>query len=207
MLKVQADGISSVLIYLTIYLAMTLGSFACILAMRKGQYVSEAISDLAGISREKPLFAFLFAMLLFSLAGVPPLAGFFAKFYVFNAAIQAHLYWLAVVGVVLSVVGAYYYLRIVKIMYFDEAGRNFRPHPGIGAIHAWRLGGLRDPVFPHTKHAQGCRRCGLALALLRRGPAKICFSCPALRKPRFDECRGAASVWLGRGGSVLDRRG
>ena len=123
------EGISSVLIYLTIYLAMTLGSFACILSMRKGQYVSEAISDLAGISREKPLFAFLFAMLLFSLAGVPPLAGFFAKFYVFNAAIQAHLYWLAIVGVVLSVVGAYYYLRIVKIMYFDEEGATFDPIP------------------------------------------------------------------------------
>jgi len=126
---VPVEGISSVLIYLTIYLAMTLGSFACILSMRKGQYVSEAISDLAGISREKPLFAFLFAMLLFSLAGVPPLAGFFAKFYVFNAAIQAHLYWLAIVGVVLSVVGAYYYLRIVKIMYFDEEGATFDPIP------------------------------------------------------------------------------
>lgn len=123
------EGISSVLIYLTIYLAMTLGSFACILCMRKGHFVSESIPDLAGISREKPLFAFLFAMLLFSLAGVPPLAGFFAKFYVFNAAIQAHLYWLAVVGVVLSVVGAYYYLRIVKVMYFDEKGTVFDPIP------------------------------------------------------------------------------
>jgi NADH-quinone oxidoreductase subunit N len=123
------EGISSVLIYLTIYLAMTLGSFACILAMRQGHLVSEFIPDLAGISREKPLFAFLFAMLLFSLAGVPPLAGFFAKFYVFNAAIQAHLYWLAIVGVVLSVVGAYYYLRIVKVMYFDEPGAKFDPIP------------------------------------------------------------------------------
>ena len=123
------EGISSVLIYLTIYLAMTLGSFACILSMRQGHTVSEAIGDLAGISREKPLFAFLFAMLLFSLAGVPPLAGFFAKFYVFEAAIRAHLYWLAVVGVVLSVVGAYYYLRIVKIMYFDEPGATFDPIP------------------------------------------------------------------------------
>jgi NADH-quinone oxidoreductase subunit N len=124
-----ADGISSVLIYLAIYLAMTLGSFACVLSMRKGRAMTEAISDLAGISREKPLFAFLFAMLLFSLAGVPPLAGFFAKFYVFNAAIEAHLYWLAVVGVVLSVVSAYYYLRIVKIMYFDEHGVTFEPIP------------------------------------------------------------------------------
>ncbi len=123
------EGVSSVLIYLTIYLAMTLGSFACVLAMRKGHAFSESISDLAGISKEKPLFAFLFAMLLFSLAGVPPLAGFFAKFYVFNAAIQAHLYWLAVVGAVLSVVGAYYYLRIVKIMYFDEQGAAFDPIP------------------------------------------------------------------------------
>ncbi len=121
----KPEAISSVLIYLTIYLAMTLGSFACVLAMRKGNSMSEAIQDLAGISREKPLFAFLFAMLLFSLAGVPPLAGFFAKFYVFNAAVEAHLYWLAVVGVVLSVVGAYYYLRIVKIMYFDEQGASF----------------------------------------------------------------------------------
>ncbi|MGO9484027.1 MAG: NADH-quinone oxidoreductase subunit NuoN [Rhodomicrobium sp.] len=128
-LKVQVQGVSGVLIYLTIYLAMTLGSFACILTMRRGHSVSEFIPDLAGISREKPLFAFLFAMLLFSLAGVPPLAGFFAKFYVFNAAIQAHLYWLAIVGAVLSVVGAYYYLRIVKIMYFDEAGATFDAIP------------------------------------------------------------------------------
>jgi NADH-quinone oxidoreductase subunit N len=128
--KIAAEGISSVLIYLAIYLAMTLGSFACVLAMRKGHNtMSEAIQDLAGISREKPLYAFLFAMLLFSLAGVPPLAGFFAKFYVFNAAIQAHLYWLAVAGVVLSVVSAYYYLRIVKIMYFDERGAVFEAIP------------------------------------------------------------------------------
>ncbi|MBI4723534.1 MAG: NADH-quinone oxidoreductase subunit NuoN, partial [Rhodomicrobium sp.] len=124
-----ADGISSVLIYLTIYLAMTLGSFACVLAMRSGNTMSESIPDLAGISREKPLFAFLFAMLLFSLAGVPPLAGFFAKFYVFEAAIKAQLYWLAVVGVILSVVSAYYYLRIVKVMYFDEKGASFEAIP------------------------------------------------------------------------------
>jgi NADH-quinone oxidoreductase subunit N len=124
-----ADGISSVLIYLTIYLAMTLGSFACVLAMRRGNRFIENISDLAGISQQKPLFAFLFGMLLFSLAGIPPLAGFFAKLYVFNAAIQAHLYWLAVTGVVISVIGAYYYLRVVKIMYFDEPAAGFEPMP------------------------------------------------------------------------------
>jgi NADH-quinone oxidoreductase subunit N len=124
-----AEGISSVLIYLAIYLAMTVGAFACVLGMRRGRHASEAIQDLAGISKDQPLFAFLFAMLLFSLAGIPPLAGFFAKFYVFNAAIQAHLTWLAIVGVVLSVVGAYYYLRVVKIMYFDEPGAVFEPMP------------------------------------------------------------------------------
>jgi len=124
-----AEGISSVLIYLTIYLAMTVGSFACVLGMRRGQVMSESISDLAGISREKPLFAFLFAMLLFSLAGIPPLAGFFAKFYVFQAAIDAHLTWLAITGVVLSVVSAYYYLRVVKVMYFDEQGATFEAMP------------------------------------------------------------------------------
>jgi NADH-quinone oxidoreductase subunit N len=124
-----AEGVSSVLIYLAIYLAMTIGSFACVLAMRRGGKATETIQDLAGISRQKPLYAFLFAMLLFSLAGIPPLAGFFAKFYVFNAAIQAHLYWLAVTGVVLSVVGAYYYLRIVKIMYFDDPVTTFEPMP------------------------------------------------------------------------------
>ncbi len=124
-----AEGISSVLIYLTIYLAMTVGSFACVLGMRRGQVMSESISDLAGISREKPLFAFLFAMLLFSLAGIPPLAGFFAKFYVFQAAIDAHLTWLAITGAVLSVVSAYYYLRVVKVMYFDEQGATFGAIP------------------------------------------------------------------------------
>jgi len=125
-----ADGVSSVLIYLAIYLAMTAGAFACVLAMRDGRTTySESISDLAGISKEQPLFAFLFAMLLFSLAGIPPLAGFFAKLYVFSAAVQAQLYWLAIVGVVLSVISAYYYLRIVKVMYFDEKGATFEPIP------------------------------------------------------------------------------
>src|SRR5258708_9362401 len=86
---------------------------------RNGQQVEE-ISDLSGLSRTNPLLAFVFAMLLFSLAGIPPLAGFFAKWYVFVAAIKAGLFTLAVVGVVTSVVGAYYYLCIIKVMYFDE---------------------------------------------------------------------------------------
>ena len=115
-----AEGAQGVLVYIAIYVAMTLGSFSVILAMkRNGQHV-ENISDFSGLSRTNPLLAFFFAMLLFSLAGVPPLAGFFAKWYVFSAAIQANLFALAVIGVVTSVVGAFYYLSIVKVMYFDE---------------------------------------------------------------------------------------
>ena len=114
------EGAQGVLIYIAIYVSMTLGSFAVILTMkRNGQHV-EDISDLSGLSRTNPLLAFVFAMLLFSLAGIPPLAGFFAKWYVFVAAIKAGLFTLAVVGVVTSVVGAYYYLSIIKVMYFDE---------------------------------------------------------------------------------------
>jgi NADH-quinone oxidoreductase subunit N len=99
---------------------MTLGSFAIIIAMKRNGQAVEQISDFAGLSRTNPLLAFFFAMFLFSLAGIPPLAGFFAKFYVFIAAIKAGLFTLAVIGVLTSVVGAFYYLTIVKVMYFDE---------------------------------------------------------------------------------------
>jgi NADH-quinone oxidoreductase subunit N len=123
----SAEGVQGVVVYLAIYLAMTLGTFACILAMRRDGRMVEDISELSGLSSTSPGMAFLLAMLLFSLAGIPPLAGFFAKFYVFLAAIHAGLYALAVIGVLLSVVGAYYYLRIVKIMYFDAPAERFEP--------------------------------------------------------------------------------
>ncbi|MBE3095942.1 MAG: NADH-quinone oxidoreductase subunit N, partial [Planctomycetes bacterium] len=123
------EGVQGLIVYLAIYLAMTLGTFACILAMRRGGRMVEDIEELSGLSRTQPLLAFMLAMLLFSLAGIPPLAGFFAKFYVFLAAIQAGLYALAVIGVLLSVVGAYYYLRIVKLMYFDAPAPRFEPMP------------------------------------------------------------------------------
>jgi len=122
-----SEGVEGVIVYLAIYLAMTLGTFACILAMRRNGRMVEDIDQLSGLSSTSPLMAFLLAMLLFSLAGIPPLAGFFAKFYVFLAAIRAGLYALAVIGVLLSVVGAYYYLRIVKIMYFDAPAERFEP--------------------------------------------------------------------------------
>jgi NADH-quinone oxidoreductase subunit N len=123
------EGIQGVLVYMSIYLAMTIGAFAVILAMRRSEGMVEQISDLAGLARTNPALAFVLALLLFSLAGIPPLAGFFAKYYVFLGAIKAGLYALAVIGVLTSVVGAYYYLLIVKVMYFDEPAPNFQPVP------------------------------------------------------------------------------
>jgi NADH-quinone oxidoreductase subunit N len=125
------EGVQGVLVYMSIYVAMTLGTFACILAMRRDGVFVENISDLAGLARTQPTMAFFLAMLLFSLAGIPPLAGFFAKFYVFLAAIKAGLYTLAVIGVLTSVVGAFYYLTIVKIMYFDDPVKGFQSMPGL----------------------------------------------------------------------------
>jgi NADH-quinone oxidoreductase subunit N len=122
-----STGVAGVLVYMAIYLAMTLGTFACILAMRRNGKAVEEIDELAGLARTQPLVAFLLGALLFSLAGIPPLAGFFAKFYVFLAAIEARLFTLAVIGVIASVVGAYYYLRIVKLMYMDESKAPFEP--------------------------------------------------------------------------------
>jgi NADH-quinone oxidoreductase subunit N len=121
------EGAQGVLIYIAIYVAMTLGSFAIILAMKRNGQAVEQISDFAGLSRTNPLLAFFFAMLLFSLAGIPPLAGFFAKWYVFVAAIKANLFTLAVIGVLSSVVGAFYYLSIIKVMYFDEPAGKLDP--------------------------------------------------------------------------------
>jgi NADH-quinone oxidoreductase subunit N len=140
------EGIQGVLVYLTIYLTMTVGTFGVILAMRRDGGAVEEIADLSGLSRSNPALAFFLGLLMFSLAGIPPLAGFFAKYYVFLGAIKAGLYMLAVIGVVTSVVGAYYYLRIVKTMYFDEAAPSFTPIPltlkGIIAV-----GGLFNLLF------------------------------------------------------------
>jgi NADH-quinone oxidoreductase subunit N len=129
------QGVQGVLVYLSIYLTLTLGTFAAILSMRVGDVYVEKISDLAGLSRTNaPMAIFLSAMML-SLAGIPPLAGFFAKWYVFNAAIQAHLYPLAVIGVLMSVVACFYYLRIVKVIYFDEPAPGFeRASPAVTAV-------------------------------------------------------------------------
>ncbi len=122
------EGVSGVLMYLTIYVAMTLGSFLVVLQMRgdDGQPV-ETIASLAGMSRTRPGLAAALAIFMFSLAGIPPLFGFYAKFAVFSAAVDAGLFPLAVVGIAASVIGAYYYLRVVKTMYFDDPAPAFAP--------------------------------------------------------------------------------
>jgi NADH-quinone oxidoreductase subunit N len=124
-------GVSGVALYMLIYMVMTLGTFACILAMRKKEEGNvEEIDDLAGLASTHPFMAMMLTILMFSLAGIPPLAGFFAKYFVFVAAIEAELYALAVIGVLASCVGAYYYLRIIKIMWFDESTESFVPASG-----------------------------------------------------------------------------
>jgi NADH-quinone oxidoreductase subunit N len=120
-----ADGIRGVLVYLAIYLFMTVGAWAVILCMRRGGRMLEGISDLAGLSQSQPGLALALAIFMFALSGVPPTAGFFSKLYVFLAAINAQLTGLAVIGVVASVVSAFYYLRVVKVTYFDEPVAGF----------------------------------------------------------------------------------
>jgi NADH-quinone oxidoreductase subunit N len=113
-------GIQAVVFYLAIYLVMTLGVFATILLMKRRGVMVEGVADLAGLARSQPMMAFALLLFMFSLAGIPPLAGFWGKLYIFMAAVEAKLYWPAVLGVLASVVASYYYLRIVKVMYFDE---------------------------------------------------------------------------------------
>ena len=118
-------GIQSSIIYLIIYLLMNLGAFGCIFMMKKENVYHENISDLSGLSKNNPLLALSFLIILFSLAGIPPLAGFFAKFYVFMAVIESKMYLLAIIGLLTTVVSAFYYLRIIKIIYFDKPKTSF----------------------------------------------------------------------------------
>lgn len=124
------SGVNGVVLYMLIYMVMTVGTFACIIAMRRKNGTVEDINDLAGLGSRNPMMGLMLTILMFSLAGIPPLAGFFAKYFVFVAAIEAGLVVLAVIGVLASVVGAFYYLRIIKIMWFDEPADNFVPMDG-----------------------------------------------------------------------------
>jgi NADH-quinone oxidoreductase subunit N len=118
-------GIQSTIIYLTIYLVMNLGAFGCIFMMKRENIFYEDINDLSGLSKNHPMLALSFLIILFSLAGIPPLAGFFAKFYVFMAVIEVKMYTLAIIGLLTTVVSAFYYLRIIKVIYFDKPKKPF----------------------------------------------------------------------------------
>ena len=122
-------GVEGVAIYMAIYIAMTVGVFACILALRTESGFVERIDELAGLARRRPFVAAIFALLMFSFIGLPPLAGFFAKWHAFLAAIEANLFILAIIGVLASAVSAFYYLRIVKVMYFEEPTAEFAAVP------------------------------------------------------------------------------
>jgi NADH-quinone oxidoreductase subunit N len=122
-------GVRGVLIYLVTYVFMSAGSFAVIIAMRRRGRYFEHISDLSGLARTDPGLALAMAIFMFSMAGIPPFTGFWGKYFIFAAAIDAHLVYLAVIGVLTSVIGAYYYIRVVKVMYFDEPEERFDAHP------------------------------------------------------------------------------
>ena len=125
-------GVQSSIIYLVIYIFMNLAAFGCIFMMKRGNIFLENISDLSGLSKNHPLLALSFLITLFSLAGIPPLAGFFAKFYVFMAVIESKMYALAIIGLLTTVVSAFYYLRIIKIIYFDKPKKSFEETYDLG---------------------------------------------------------------------------
>ncbi|MCA8895355.1 MAG: NADH-quinone oxidoreductase subunit N, partial [Amphiplicatus sp.] len=161
------DGISSVLIYMAIYIAMTIGTFAAILMMRRRGGLTENIADLAGLAKTNTPLALILSVLFFSLAGVPPTAGFFGKWYVFVAAVDAHLVWLAVVGAVMSVISAFYYLRVVAIMWFNEAAPAFERDQG--AALGWTAALSALLIFPGLVIFIG------RLAEAARGAASVLF--------------------------------
>jgi NADH-quinone oxidoreductase subunit N len=117
----SAAGVQAVVIYMTIYAVMSAGAFCIVLMMKKDGKMVEKISDLSGLGKEQPLLALAMSILMFSMAGIPPLAGFFGKLFIFQSAVAAGLYTLAVIGVLTSVIAAYYYIRIIKVMYFEES--------------------------------------------------------------------------------------
>jgi NADH-quinone oxidoreductase subunit N len=125
----SADGVRGVLVYMTVYVLMTAGTFACILAMKRDGRPVEQITDLSGLATTDPALALAISVFMFSLAGIPLMAGFFAKLYIFLAAVKAGLWTLAVIGVLASVVGAFYYIRVIKVMYFDPPAGAFDRRP------------------------------------------------------------------------------
>ena len=125
-------GYSSSITYISIYVIMNLGMFACIFLMKREGKYCENLNDLSGISKQHPILSIALLIILFSLAGIPPLAGFFAKFYIFIAVIENKMYTLAIIGLLSTVISAFYYLRIVKIIYFDDANNSFDQIKNLG---------------------------------------------------------------------------
>jgi NADH-quinone oxidoreductase subunit N len=117
----SAAGVQAIVIYMTLYAVMSAGTFCIVLMMKKDGKMVEKISDLSGLGKEQPLLALAMSIMMFSMAGIPPLAGFFGKLFIFQSAVAAGLYTLAVIGVLTSVIAAYYYIRIIKVMYFEES--------------------------------------------------------------------------------------
>src|SRR3984957_20463142 len=133
----SSDGVRGVLVYMTVYVLMTAGAIACIMAMKRNGQPVEQIADLSGLATTDPGLALAFSVFMFSLAGIPLIAGFFAKLYIFLAAVKGGLYTLAVIGVLTSVVGAFYYIRVIKVMYFDEPAAAFdRRQPALSFVVA-----------------------------------------------------------------------
>ncbi len=155
-----ADGIRGVMIYMVTYVFMSAGVFACIVAMRRRGRSLERIADLSGLARTDPGLALAMTIFMFSMAGIPPFSGFFGKLYVFLPAVQSGYWTLAVIGVLTSVVGAYYYLRVIKVMYFDAAEPAFDPRPaslsfvgGLGALVTTLLFVFPAPVVAAAQSA------------------------------------------------------
>jgi len=115
------SGYESAIVYITIYVIMNIGAFSCLYLLKKDGEYKEKISDLSGISRKHPILAISFLVILFSLAGIPPLGGFFAKFYIFTAVLEQKMYALAIIGLLTTVISAFYYLKIIKTIYFDDS--------------------------------------------------------------------------------------
>ena len=126
------EGIQSSVIYISIYLVMTLAFFSCLFMMRKKNVFYEDIQDLSGLSTNHPILSISLLIILFSLAGIPPLAGFFAKFYIFMSVIEQSMYFLAIVGLLSTVLAAFYYLRLIKIIYFDKPKQIFEKDHNFG---------------------------------------------------------------------------
>jgi NADH-quinone oxidoreductase subunit N len=126
------SGIQSTIVYISIYIVMNLGIFCCLLLMKRNQTYYENINDLSGLSKNHPILSLSLLILLFSLAGIPPMAGFFAKFYIFMSVIEQSMYFLAIAGLISTVISAYYYLKLIKIIYFDSPLEPFDKETNFG---------------------------------------------------------------------------